>query len=152
MISGSHWCKLRDSIPGRSAVDFYFLFYDAQNDCGKRIVLPMGTTVRVGSSPFTSIKERGVRMLGSCTPFCACLHRLGAEVRGCLRFTYWLTNQPNNLTHSLHGAESSWEASSRLSTQEVPKMLRKPKAQYRVHKSQQLLSILSQMNPVHAVI
>jgi hypothetical protein len=44
-----------------------------------------------------------------------------------------------------------WEADSRLGNKEVPHLLWNPKVHYRVHKSQLLESILSQMNPIHAL-
>jgi hypothetical protein len=46
----------------------------------------------------------------------------------------------------------SWEANSYLVIQEISTNLLYPKVHYLVHKSPQLGSILSQMNPVHNAI
>jgi hypothetical protein len=43
----------------------------------------------------------------------------------------------------------SWEANSHSASQEIPLLLWSPKIHYRVHNSQPLVSIMSQMNPVH---
>jgi hypothetical protein len=42
----------------------------------------------------------------------------------------------------------SWEANSRSATQELPNILRNPKAHYLVHMSPSLVPVLRQMSPV----
>jgi hypothetical protein len=55
----THSCrKLGDSIPSRSAVDFY-LRYDAKMKVETILFLPMDTAVRAGCSPCTFVRRRG---------------------------------------------------------------------------------------------
>jgi hypothetical protein len=60
----------------------------------------------------------------------------------CVLLTNWL---PNFLEQNL-----SWEAYSHSASQEIPRILRNPKVYYCIHESPPLVSILSQMNPVHS--
>jgi hypothetical protein len=50
-----------------------------------------------------------------------------------------------------HGAESFLRSRQCAATQELPKILRNPKFQYRVHRSHELFLILSQINPIHII-
>jgi hypothetical protein len=55
------------------------------------------------------------------------------------------------LTYLLTELSSSWEAANCAATQELPSILRNPKVHHRVHKSPPLVSILSQILPVHTI-
>jgi len=58
------------------------------------------------------------------------------------------TTGSDSVTHSMKQS-SSWEANRFSASQEIPRILWKPKVQYRVYKSPPPVTILSQINPVH---
>jgi hypothetical protein len=62
----------------------------------------------------------------------------------------WL-NSTYLLTYLLTELSPSWEAANCATTQELPSILRNPKVHYRFHKSPPLVSILSQIEPVHII-
>jgi hypothetical protein len=45
----------------------------------------------------------------------------------------------------------SWESNSHSASQEIPRLLWKPKVHYRVHRSRQLAPVMILMNPVHTL-
>jgi hypothetical protein len=47
------------------------------------------------------------------------------------------------------GSSTTGEANSHSASQEMPRPSRKPNLHYRIHKSQPLIPILTQMNPIH---
>jgi hypothetical protein len=53
------------------------------------------------------------------------------------------------VTYLLKDLRLSSEAANCAATQKLPSILWNPKVHYRVHKSPPLLSILSQIDPVH---
>ena len=52
------------------------------------------------------------------------------------------------LTYSMH--RGPWEANRFPASQEVPRILRKPKVHYSIHKCPPSVPVLSQLDPVHA--
>ena len=55
------------------------------------------------------------------------------------------------LTYSMEQSPS-WEANRFSVSQEIPRILWKPKVHYRIHNSPQPVPFLSHINPVHAPI
>ena len=55
------------------------------------------------------------------------------------------------LTYSME-QRPSWEANWLSASQEIPRVLWKPKVHYRIHKSLSPAPVLRQINPVHAPI
>jgi hypothetical protein len=58
---------------------------------------------------------------------------------------------PCLLTYLLTELSPSWAAANCAATQELSSILRNPKVHHRVHKSPPLVSILSQIDPVHTI-
>jgi len=66
--------------------------------------------------------------------------------------TYLLTHSLTySLTHLIHGADSLLRANRFSASQEISRILWKPKVHYRVYKSPPPVPLLSQVNPVHSL-
>jgi hypothetical protein len=75
-----------------------------------------------------------------------------ALVHGVIKICYLNDGEfLEQVSYLLTELSPSWEATNCAATRALPSVLWNPKAHYRVHKSPPLVSILSQIDPVHTI-